>query len=88
MVRKYYPLLRWLEEPDRLTADGRRRLEFVAADARQFIRRQAADSYDVVVLDAYTSGSTIPPHLMTREFYAEIAGASAPRRHRVIKHYR
>jgi hypothetical protein len=72
MVRDHYPLLRWLETQKR--ADGEPRLRFVARDARQFIRFDAArePKRDLVVLDAYTSGSTIPPHLMTREFFAEI----------------
>jgi spermidine synthase len=74
MVRDHYPLLRWLE--NQTTDDGRPRLKLVPYDARQFVRfadlRDDA-TYDVVVLDAYTSGSTIPPHLMTHEFYGEIA---------------
>lgn len=79
MVRDHYPLLHWLAEQK--LADGTPRLRFVVRDARQFIRydgaRDAAAGkpYDVIVLDAYTSGSTIPPHLMTREFYAQCAAA-------------
>ncbi|MBA3683957.1 MAG: fused MFS/spermidine synthase [Planctomycetes bacterium] len=74
MVRDHYPLLRWLETQK--TSDGRPRLRLVTQDARQYIRfaakREAAERpFDVVVLDAYTSGSTIPPHLMTVEFFAQ-----------------
>ena len=64
MVRAHYPLLRWLESTGRLT--------LVARDARQYIRYDAAarGGFDLILLDAYTAGSTIPPHLMTREFFA------------------
>jgi hypothetical protein len=75
MVRDHYPFLRDLET--RKTATGMPRLRLVVQDARQFIRFQAKDEsrdhpYDLVILDAYTSGSTIPPHLMTREFFQQI----------------
>jgi spermidine synthase len=79
MVRDHFPLLHWLAGQH--LADGTPRLRFEVRDARQFIRydgaRDAAAGrpYDVIVLDAYTSGSTIPPHLMTREFYAQCAAA-------------
>lgn len=71
MVRDHYPLLDWLAGQKR--ADGEARLRFMARDARQYIRFDARREtpYDLVILDAYTSGSTIPPHLMTREFFAE-----------------
>lgn len=79
LVSDHYPLLRWLQT--RKTADGRQRLQLVTRDARQFVRSHdagGAEKYDLIVLDAYTSGSTIPPHLMTREFYGECAGALNP----------
>jgi SAM-dependent methyltransferase len=71
MVRDHYPLLDWLTQQKR--QDGTPRLRFIARDARQYIRYDATREakYDLVVLDAYTSGSTIPPHLMTREFFAQ-----------------
>ena len=74
-VRQHVPLTRWLETQK--TADGSPRLRLVAEDARQFIRNEArrGNHYDLVVLDAYTAGSTIPSHLMTREFFAECATA-------------
>ncbi|MFM2091613.1 MAG: hypothetical protein RLZZ127_2102, partial [Planctomycetota bacterium] len=66
MVRAHYPLLAHME------AVGALRL--VAEDARTFIRYGAAgERWDLVLLDAYTAGSTIPPHLMTREFFAQCA---------------
>jgi hypothetical protein len=76
MVVDHYPLLRWLTTQK--NADGTPRLRLVARDARQFIKFDAVREaqkrkFDLVVMDAYTSGSTIPPHLMTREFFAEIA---------------
>jgi spermidine synthase len=72
MVRAHFPLLSWLSTQK--TADGSPRVRFVVHDAREFIRYQAAREatarpYDLVILDAYTSGSTIPPHLMTLEFF-------------------
>lgn len=76
LVHDHYPLLRWLETQK--TSDGRARLQLITRDARQFIRSHpanAAAAYDLIILDAYTSGSTIPPHLMTREFYGECAAA-------------
>jgi spermidine synthase len=82
MVRDHFPLLRWLGEQK--LADGTPRLRFMVRDARQFIRYDAAREaaagkpYDVVVLDAYTAGSTIPPHLMTREFFEQIAAILDP----------
>ena len=71
MVRSHYPLLDWLAEQ---TIGKEKRLRFMARDARQYIRYDATREakYDLVILDAYTSGSTIPPHLMTREFFAEV----------------
>lgn len=77
MVKDHYPFLHWLNEQK--LEDGTPRLRFMVRDARQFIRYDAAREaaagkpYDVVVLDAYTSGSTIPPHLMTEEFFGQIA---------------
>jgi len=76
LVHDHYPFLHSLQE--RTTADGRKRLQLVALDARQFIAAHGvsgAEKYDLIVLDAYTSGSTIPPHLMTREFYKGCADA-------------
>lgn len=79
LVRGHYPLLRWLSEQK--TAAGEPRLRFVVGDARQIIREEArlsAKPYDLLILDAYTAGSTIPPHLMTREFFAQCASILTP----------
>jgi len=78
MVRDHHPFIDWLAEQE--TSDGRPRLKLTdseAHDARQYIRHaelreDGGREYDVVILDAYTDGSTIPPHLMTREFFEEI----------------
>jgi hypothetical protein len=47
------------------------RLRYIIGDGRRTVRR-SAKKYDVVILDAYTSGGQIPFHLMTWEFYKEI----------------
>lgn len=69
MVRDHYPLMAWFESQGRV--------RFVARDARAHIRAEKGHGYHLVVLDAYTAGSTIPPHLMTREFFAECAATLA-----------
>ncbi|MBA3709247.1 MAG: fused MFS/spermidine synthase [Planctomycetes bacterium] len=74
MVRDHFPLIRWLSE--QTLADGTPRLRFEARDARQFIHFYDVGNkprFDVVILDAYTAGSTIPSHLMTTEFFADCA---------------
>jgi hypothetical protein len=79
MVRDHYPVLAWLLTQK--LPNGDPRLRFEVRDARQFIRYDAkreARPYDMLVLDAYTSGSTIPPHLMTVEFFSECAGVLSP----------
>lgn len=75
MVLDHYPFIEWLSKQQ--CSDGRPRLKLVASDARQYIHyphmRDNNDmKYDIAVLDAYTSGSTIPSHLMTKEFFQEI----------------
>ncbi len=79
MVVDHVPLLRWLTT--QTTAEGLPRLRLVAKDARQFVRFDAAREprpYDLIILDAYTAGSTIPSHLMTREFFAQCAADLTP----------
>ncbi len=79
IVRDHVPLTNWLTTQK--TADGSPRLTLVAKDARQFVRfdaLRAARKADLIILDAYTAGSTIPSHLMTREFFAECAAALSP----------
>ena len=79
IIHDHVPLTRWLQTQK--TADGSPRLRLVAKDARQFVRFDALREtrpYDLIILDAYTAGSTIPSHLMTREFFAECAQALSP----------
>lgn len=44
--------------------------QFVGMDARQFMR-QNHQTFDIVISDAYTSLSSIPPSLATHEFYQQ-----------------
>lgn len=79
MVREHYPLLAWLLTQKLPT--GEPRLRFEVRDARQYIKYDAKREqrpYDMLVLDAYTSGSTIPPHLMTVEFFTKCADILTP----------
>jgi SAM-dependent methyltransferase len=81
MVEDHYPLMRWLTEQK--TSDGRPRLRLVAQDARQYIRYQALRDarehpWDLVVLDAFVAGGSIPSHLMTREFFAACSDLLGP----------
>jgi spermidine synthase len=79
IVTDHIPLTRWLQTQK--TADGSPRLQLIAKDARQYVRFDAPRlprPFDLVILDAYTAGSTIPSHLMTREFFAECANALSP----------
>ncbi len=73
-----YPYLRWLRTQK--TTDGRPRLREVAMDARQFIRQagREGERFDLVVMDAFTLGLTVPPHLLTREFFRETAACMDP----------
>ncbi|MBA2481206.1 MAG: fused MFS/spermidine synthase [Planctomycetes bacterium] len=79
MVRDHFPLIRWLSDQKR--DDGEPRLRLEARDARQFIQFHdlaRSKPFDVVILDAYTAGSTIPSHLMTTEFFADCARVLTP----------
>jgi predicted membrane-bound spermidine synthase len=75
MALRHYPFLRWLQE--QRTSDGRPRLRLVVGDGRRFVAHPPSGGtprpYDAAILDVYTLGSTIPPHLMTREFYEALA---------------
>ena len=79
MVLNHYPFIASVSEQE--TSDGRPRLKMgddEAIDARQYIRygylRNDDDrKYDMVIVDAFTDGGTIPPHLMTKEFLRKIA---------------
>jgi spermidine synthase len=51
------------------------RLRLHAGDGRAFLRRSSRE-FDMISVDAYTHGrygSTIPPHLVTREFFEEVS---------------
>ena len=51
------------------------RLRIHVSDGRMFLKR-SAEKWDLIVIDAYTTnryGDTIPPYLVTREFFAEAA---------------
>lgn len=54
------------------------RLRFLIGDGRRTLRR-SKKKYDIVVIDAYTSGGQIPFHLMTWEFYREVRDHLTPR---------
>jgi predicted membrane-bound spermidine synthase len=45
---------------------------FIIGDGRQTIKRLPEKSYDIIFLDAYSSGGQIPFHLLTWEFLAEV----------------
>ncbi|HYO77891.1 MAG TPA: fused MFS/spermidine synthase [Thermoanaerobaculia bacterium] len=51
------------------------RLRIHVGDGRTFLKR-SSEKWDLIIVDAYTTnryGDTMPPHLTTREFFAEIA---------------
>ncbi|HEY8181872.1 MAG TPA: fused MFS/spermidine synthase [Thermoanaerobaculia bacterium] len=51
------------------------RLHLHLADARAFLKG-SRERWDLIIMDAYTSnryGDTIPPHLVTREYFEEVA---------------
>ena len=61
-----------VESPDGIT--------FHIGDGRQTIKRLPPDvKYDVIVLDAYSSGGQIPFHLLTWEFLNEVKQHLTPR---------
>ena len=45
---------------------------FYIGDGRQSLKKLPDNAYDVIVLDAYSSGGQVPFHLMTWEFMSEI----------------
>ncbi len=51
--------------------------EFVVDDARRFVR-SAAKRYDAVVVDVFSSHTSIPGHLVTREFWQDARRVLAP----------
>jgi predicted membrane-bound spermidine synthase len=47
-------------------------IHFFIGDGRQTIKNLPDNQYDVIVLDAYSSGGQVPFHLMTWEFMREV----------------
>ncbi len=50
------------------TLPPEKRVRFYNGDGRQFVQSRPDNTYDYVILDAYSSGGRIPSHLTTREF--------------------
>lgn len=51
--------------------------KMVADDARVFVNQDTAQ-YDIIVIDAYARELTVPFHLVTAEFFQELAARLAP----------
>jgi len=51
--------------------------EFVVDDARRYVRA-TAERYDAVVVDVFSSHTSIPGHLVTREFWQDARRALTP----------
>ena len=69
------PAIRAIAERDFLREPARG--EFVATDARRFVI-ETTRRYDAVVVDVYSSRSSIPGHLVTREFWRDTRHALKP----------
>ncbi|MCM2307606.1 MAG: fused MFS/spermidine synthase [Sulfuritalea sp.] len=69
------PAIRAIAERDFLREPARG--EFVATDARRFVI-ETTRRYDAVVVDVYSSRSSIPGHLVTREFWRDTRQALKP----------
>lgn len=69
------PAIRGIAERDflRVLARG----EFVATDARRFVI-ETMHRYDAVVVDVYSARTSIPGHLVTREFWRDTRHALKP----------
>jgi len=51
--------------------------EFIAADARLFLRKNIA-KFDVIISDVYSHKRTIPQHLITKEYFSLVAQNTKP----------
>jgi predicted membrane-bound spermidine synthase len=71
------PALRQVSEEHFLRQPLSPNKAFVAESARAFLRRNT-QTYDVVVLDAFTNRISLPPDLITREAFAAVRQAVAP----------
>ncbi|MDK9703745.1 MAG: fused MFS/spermidine synthase [Sulfuritalea sp.] len=69
------PAIRAIAERDFLREAVRG--EFVAADARRFVI-EATRRFDAVVVDVYSARTSIPGHLVTREFWRDTRHALKP----------
>lgn len=69
------PAVRELAERDFLGEPVRGR--FIAADARRFVA-DTDERFDVVVVDAYSALTSVPAHLVTREFWRDTRRVLAP----------
>jgi predicted membrane-bound spermidine synthase len=82
---KYYPEVEMdVVDVDPLVADVARRyfavrpdarLRLHIADGRSFLKR-TSEKWDLIIVDAYSTnryGDTMPPHLVTREFFGDVA---------------
>jgi len=69
------PAIRAIAERDFLREPSRG--EFVATDARRFVI-ETAHRYDAVVVDVYSARTSIPGHLVTREFWRDTRHALKP----------
>lgn len=52
-------------------------LQTHVSDARRFLH-ETKDSYDLIYGDAYASGFTVPPHLLTKEFFQQVRNRLSP----------
>ena len=71
------PALRQVSEEHFLRGPLTPNKTFVPESARAFLRRNT-QTYDVVVLDAFTNRINLPPDLITREAFAAVRQAVAP----------
>jgi spermidine synthase len=69
------PAIRAIAERDFLREPARG--EFVAADARRFVI-ETTRRFDAVVVDVYSARTSIPGHLVTREFWRDTRHALKP----------
>lgn len=69
------PAIREIAEQAFLREEIRGR--FVAADARRFVR-ETDERFDAIVVDVYSALTSIPAHLVTREFWRDTRRALAP----------
>jgi len=69
------PAIRRIAEADFLHEPIRG--EFIAADARRYVA-ETTKRYDAIVVDVYSSRTSIPGHLVTREFWRDSRQALKP----------